>query len=94
MVVDAKDPQVFIENPDFLYWTRMDQFLVSWLIGSIYEAMLGHVIRCTFASEIWSTLHEVFGILSRARILQLCQQLKLKKGVTPVDEYVFKKLRK
>ncbi|RVW53931.1 hypothetical protein CK203_072933 [Vitis vinifera] len=59
MVVDAKDPQVFIENPDFLYWTRMDQFLVSWLIGSIYEAMLGHVIRCTFASEIWSTLHEL-----------------------------------
>ncbi|KAL6338564.1 hypothetical protein AAG906_021279 [Vitis piasezkii] len=49
MVVDAKDPQVFVENLDFLYWTRMDQFLVTWLIGSISEAMLGHVIRCTSA---------------------------------------------
>ncbi|XP_034695665.1 uncharacterized mitochondrial protein AtMg00810-like [Vitis riparia] len=52
MVADAKDPQVFIENPDFLYRTRYDQFLVSWLIGSISEAMLGHVIRCTSTAEI------------------------------------------
>ena len=90
MVADAKDPQVFVESPYFLYWTRYDQFLVSWLIGSIYEAMIGHVIWCTSTIEIWSTLHEVFGIQSKARILQLRQQLQLKKGVTPVDEYVLK----
>ena len=53
--------------------------------------MLGHVIRCTSTTEIWSTLHEVFGIQSKARILQLRQQLQLKKGVTPVDEYALKK---
>ena len=52
--------------------------------------MLGHVIRCTSIAEIWSTLHEVFGIQSKARILQLRQQLQLKKGVTPVNEYVLK----
>ena len=91
MVVDAKDPQVFVENLDFLYWTRMDQFLVTWLIGSISEAMLGHVIRCTSAVEIWSTLHEVFGIQSKVIILQLRQQLQLKKCATPVEEYVLKK---
>ena len=53
--------------------------------------MLGHVIRCTSTTEIWSTLHEVFGIQSKARILQLHQQLQLKKGVTPIDEYALKK---
>ena len=53
--------------------------------------MLGHVIRCTSIAEIWSTLHEVFGIQSKARILQLHQQLQLKKGVTPIDEYALKK---
>ena len=52
MVADTKDPQVFVENLDFLYWTRMDQFLVTWLIGFISETMLGHVIRCTSAVEI------------------------------------------
>ena len=91
MVVDAKDPQVFVENLDFLYWTRMDQFLVTWLIGFISETMLGHVIRCTSAVEIQSTLHEVFGIQSKVIILQLRQQLQLKKCATPVEEYVLKK---
>ena len=69
----------------------MDQFLVSWLIGSIYVAMLGPVIRCTSTAEIWSTVDEVFRIQSKARILQLRQQLQLKKSATPVDEYVLKK---
>ena len=69
----------------------MDQFLVSWLIGSIYVAMLGPVIRCTSAAKIWSTLDEVFRIQSKARILQLRQQLQLKQGATPVNEYVLKK---
>ncbi|WJZ93380.1 hypothetical protein VitviT2T_012325 [Vitis vinifera] len=90
-IADANDPQVFVENPDFLYWTCIDQFLVSWLIGSISEAMLGHVIRCTSTTKIWSTLHEVFGIQSKARILQLRQQLQLKKCATLVNEYVLKK---
>ena len=69
----------------------MDQFLVSWLIGSIYVAMLGPVIRCTSTAEIWSTVDEVFRIQSKARILQLRQQLQLKQGATPVNEYVLKK---
>ena len=29
MLADAEDLQVFVENPDFLYWISMDQFLVS-----------------------------------------------------------------
>ncbi|KAL6312523.1 hypothetical protein AAG906_021216 [Vitis piasezkii] len=36
-----------------------------------FEAMLGHVIRCTSTIEIWSTLHEVFGIQSKYVVVNI-----------------------
>ncbi|KAL6310746.1 hypothetical protein AAG906_019089 [Vitis piasezkii] len=45
-----------------------------------FEAMLGHVIWCT-STEIWSTLYEVFGIQSKARILQPVNNYNLRKVI-------------
>ena len=56
-------------DPEFTLWTRHDQFLMSWLLSSMTELMLGHVIRCRTAAEIWSTLEKLFNINSKARIL-------------------------
>ena len=58
-------------NPEYLIWMRTDQALMSWLLTSISESMLGHVVHCTTASQIWLTLQQIFTTTSKARILQL-----------------------
>ena len=30
-------------NPHYINWTRLDQFLVSWLLSSIFESVYGHI---------------------------------------------------
>ena len=34
-------------NPEYIAWIRMDQAVMVWLLSSISEVMLGHVVRCT-----------------------------------------------
>ena len=46
-------------NPEYLIWMRTDQALMSWLLPSIIESMLGHVLHCTTSSQIWLTLNEL-----------------------------------
>ena len=31
-------------NPHYINWTRLDQFLVSWLLSSIFESVYGHIV--------------------------------------------------
>ena len=58
-------------NPAFLQWTHLDQFLLSWILSSISEPMLGHVIHCTSASGIWKLLEQLFATKSKARHLHI-----------------------
>ena len=52
----------------FHQWTQLDQFLLSWLLSSISENMLGHVLHCTTSSEVWKTLDLLFSTKSKARL--------------------------
>ena len=59
-----------ITNQEFVSWTRHDQFLMSWLLSSMTESMLRHVIRCKIVAGIWSSLDQLFNIkYSKVRIL-------------------------
>ena len=78
-------------NPDYVAWIRMDQAVMVWLLGSISEGMLGHVVRCASSQQIWSTLTSLFSSNSKARLLQLCFQLQmLKKGSMTIHDYFLK----
>lgn len=78
-------------NPEFVTWKRRDQYLVSWMLSSIGESMLGYVTRCATASQIWHVLEDLFQSQSKARIMQLSLQLQTqKKGDLSVDEYFLK----
>lgn len=77
-----------IPNLDFLSWLRRDQYLVSWILSSISETMLGHVTRCATAREIWCVLEDLFQSQSKARVMQLKLQLQTqKKGDMSVDDF-------
>ena len=58
-------------NPDFVHWNRLDQFVVSWLLSSISDSMIGHVLHCNMTSVIWKTLEQLFSTKSKARLLHL-----------------------
>ena len=78
-------------NPEFTLWTRHDQFLMSWLLSLMTESMLGHVIRCRIAADIWRTLEQLFNTNSKARLLQLRFLLQItKKGAMSIEEYMLK----
>ena len=71
-IADSTDadqsPQII---PTYVLWRRTDQFVLSWLLSSISKQMLGHVIHCKSASEVWIVLEQTFSAKSKARALQL-----------------------
>uniref|UniRef100_A0A803QH79 Retrotransposon Copia-like N-terminal domain-containing protein n=1 Tax=Cannabis sativa TaxID=3483 RepID=A0A803QH79_CANSA len=58
-------------NPEYQQWMRFDQFLMHWLMNSVSDNMLGHVIHCRTSAEIWNTFSQLFATRSRVRLLQL-----------------------
>ncbi|KAL8468977.1 hypothetical protein ACS0TY_031979 [Phlomoides rotata] len=42
-----------IANLAVIDWHRHDQFLLSWLLSSIAESMLGHVSRYEHSFQVW-----------------------------------------
>ena len=91
-ITDSTDadqsPQI---NLAYVFWRRTDQFVLSWLLSSISEQMLGHVLHCKSASEVWIVLKQTFSTKSKARALQLRLSLKtMKKGNSFVEDYILK----
>lgn len=53
--------------------------------------MLGHITRCVTTRETWTILEDLFQSQSKARVLQLKQQLQTtNKGDLSVDDYFMK----
>ena len=78
-------------NPDYLTWIRLDHFPMSWLLSSVSEQMLGHVVHCKTSAEIWNVFDQLFSTRSKARILQLRFSLQTtQKVVESVEEYILK----
>lgn len=46
-----------LPNPAYAVWRRIDQYIVHWLMNSIIESMLGHIVNCRSSLEIWHILH-------------------------------------
>ena len=83
-----QSPQI---NPAYVLWRRTDQFVLSWLLSSISEQMLGHVLHCKSASEVWIVLKQTFSAKSKTRALQLRLFLQtMKKGNSSVEDYILK----
>lgn len=78
-------------HPEYSVCIRRDQFLLGWILASISDSMLGHVVRCTSAREAWLTLERLFLSQSKARTMQLRMALQTtKKGAMTIEEYFLK----
>lgn len=77
-------------NPEFFTWIRRDQYLVSWLLSSMSESMLGNVTRYVTA-KIQLAMENLFQSQSKARVMQLKLQLQTTKKVNlSIDDYIMK----
>ncbi|BFG31253.1 hypothetical protein CerSpe_175270 [Prunus speciosa] len=78
-------------NPKYLTWRKRDQMLRSWIIASLSEDVLPHIVGTSTSSEAWTCLKQAFGSPTNTRLLQLHTQLQnLPKGDLPVATYLQK----
>lgn len=75
-------------NPEYQVWKKQDHILLSWLLSSLSEEVLGTVVDCSTSFEVWTTFSDQFGARTRARILHLRTQIQTtKKGSLTIHEY-------
>ena len=49
-----------VSNPKFVDWQKNDLLLRSWIIGTLSEEALAHVIGMNTAREVWLCLEETY----------------------------------
>ena len=78
-------------NPDYALWFYTDQCVLSILVGSMTEEILGHLVGRTTASSVWACLVSMFSAQNRAGVRQMRRHLStLKKNDLTAAAYFHK----
>ncbi|KAL4318252.1 hypothetical protein GQ457_18G017660 [Hibiscus cannabinus] len=86
----TKDGQVSI-NPEFEVYEEQDGALASWLLSTVSEGVLPHLIGINTASGIWQTLHRIFSGKTTSRLMYFRRLLHTqKKGELSMKEFLLK----
>ncbi|KAF3792593.1 hypothetical protein EJ110_NYTH11111 [Nymphaea thermarum] len=62
-------------NPEFATWRKSDQLVLSWIKATVFEAVLGQIIRTHLAQEAWVALEKSYGSPSPLRVMLLKKEL-------------------
>ncbi|KAL5779198.1 hypothetical protein ACOSQ2_009935 [Xanthoceras sorbifolium] len=88
---DESGERIQTYNDDYLTWKKIDQLLMSWLMSTLGESILGRLTQYITSCEVWNTVRSMFSQQSMARIMHLRSQLQLtKKGAMKISEYIVK----
>ncbi|XP_022136883.1 dr1-associated corepressor homolog isoform X2 [Momordica charantia] len=72
---------------------KQDKLITSWLFSSMFEEILGEMIHCNTAREVWQILENLYTSRNLARVMQLKSKLEnIKKGNLPLKDY-FQKVK-
>ena len=76
-------------NPAYAIWWYTDQRVLSILLGSMAEEILGQMVGRTTAAAVWSTITAMFSTQNRAGIRQIRRQLTTmkKKDMNATDYF-------
>ncbi|KAL5732867.1 hypothetical protein ACOSQ2_032559 [Xanthoceras sorbifolium] len=78
-------------NKEFLIWKIVDQLILCWLFSTLSESIFGQVTHCTTTYEMWNTLESLYFQQSKARVLQLKNEMNsTKKGALTINDYILK----
>jgi hypothetical protein len=64
-----------ISNPQYSAWLQQDQAILSAIVSSLTEPVIGMVTLATTSQEAWETLEVSFASQSTARIMDICGKL-------------------
>lgn len=56
-------------NPDFARYEQQDSALASWLLSSVSQTVLLHLIGMNTSSQIWQTLARVYGSKTTSKLM-------------------------
>ncbi|KAL4383320.1 hypothetical protein GQ457_15G008320 [Hibiscus cannabinus] len=85
-----KDGVVSI-NPEYELYEEQDGALASWLLSTVSEEVLPHLIGHNTASEIWNTLHRLYSGKTTSRLMTYRRLLhSQKKGELTMRDYLMK----
>ncbi|KAL4339815.1 hypothetical protein GQ457_08G023210 [Hibiscus cannabinus] len=73
-----KDGNVSI-NPEFELYEEQDRALASWLLSTVSEDVLPHLIGHNTSSDIWNTLHRLYSGKTTSRLMSFRRLLHLQK---------------
>jgi len=86
-LVDDKDQKTL--NPDYVLWTKRDQFLLSWINVTLTDKVLSTVYGLNTSKQVWSALSNRFASQSTSRIAHIKRQLQsLSQGSKTCTEYL------
>lgn len=78
-------------NPAYTTWEQQDSLLFTWLLSSLSESVLPHVMICVHSWQIWEELHNFFDAQNKAQSSQLRSELKtISKGSLSMTDYLKK----
>jgi hypothetical protein len=88
-LVDDKGIVTTTLSPEFILWTKKDQFVLSWINSTLTEKVMASTFSVTNAQQIWESLSTRFSSHSRTRISHLQRQLQsLRQGSKGCTEYI------
>ncbi|XP_047942426.1 uncharacterized protein LOC125189201 isoform X1 [Salvia hispanica] len=73
MNVPGTTQGTMVENPEFKTWQRQDRQLAGWILSSLSEGALVHVVGLRSARDILSALETNFASRSTAKVMQYRQ---------------------
>ncbi|MBA0875988.1 hypothetical protein Goshw_002516, partial [Gossypium schwendimanii] len=79
------------ENPDFVLFEQQDSALASWLISSISQTVLPHLIRMDTSAKIWNAVVTLFGSKTTSKLMAYRRALhSQRKGELGMKEFLMK----
>ena len=88
---ELSEPTTADELKAWKEWNAKGKKVMYWLSAVIDNTMLGHIRNAENSHAAWTTFENMFSVNTKARKIQLKQELNtLKKGTMTVNEYVLK----
>ncbi|GJN31220.1 hypothetical protein PR202_gb19586 [Eleusine coracana subsp. coracana] len=84
---EGDTPRVTV-NPEFNHWYHQDQLVLTTILSSVTEEVLGQTVSLTTARDVWRHREKMYASTSKAQIMQIRMQLAMiQKGDLSIAAY-------
>ncbi|KAL4284395.1 hypothetical protein GQ457_16G015980 [Hibiscus cannabinus] len=78
-------------NPEFEFFEEQDGALASWLLSTVSEPVLHHLVGLSTSSDVWNTLHRLYSSKTTSRLMSYRRLLHSeKKGDLSMQNFLMK----